>query len=243
MSNPKPDESANLLPSHIAIIMDGNGRWAEEHGLSRLEGHEEGANSVVAMMKACNRLGINCLSLFAFSTENWKRPKHEVEGLMRLLVRFLKDKSGELHKNKIRLRTMGELKQLPSLAQAEIERVVAETACYKDHTLNLAMNYGSRMEIARAARLIAQKVESGTLESSEISPQTVTENLYLPELSDPDLLIRTSGEMRLSNFLLWQLSYTELYFTDTYWPDFREAELEKAIQAYQQRNRRFGAHS
>jgi undecaprenyl diphosphate synthase len=228
------------VPSHVAIIMDGNGRWAEEHGLPRLKGHEEGAQSVLAVLKAAREAGVKYITLYAFSTENWKRPKEEVDGLMTLLVTFMQKHSKEFLKNKIRLRVMGEQDRLPRTVQAGLRKLMEQSAKEYERTLIVALSYGSRKEIAEAARAIARKAAAGELNPEEITEETVAQNLYLPDVPDPELMIRTSGELRLSNFLLWQLSYAELYVTETYWPDFREKGFFQALENFEQRDRRFG---
>jgi len=224
----------------VAVIMDGNGRWAKQHGLPRLKGHEEGAESVRAVIQACRDHGVEYLTLYAFSVENWVRPAAEVQGLMRLLRRFLKNEEPLLHKHKVRLRVMGRLEDLPILVQRGLKRVMTATADYTEGQLILALSYGGRTEIAAAASAIASKVKAGKLKVSAIDEALVGAHLYLPDLPDPDLMIRTSGEMRLSNFMLWQLSYAELYVTPVLWPDFREPQFAEALQAYSQRQRRFG---
>lgn len=228
------------VPEHVAIIMDGNGRWAKERGLSRLKGHEEGAESVRAVIRACRAHGIKYLTLYAFSVENWVRPQSEIRGLMSLLERFLKDREFELHENQVRLRTIGRIEDLPGRIQRELARVEQDTLDYKKGQLILALSYGGRSEIARAARLIAEKAVKGEIRPGKISEATVAQHLYLPDVPDPDLLIRTSGEIRISNFLLWQLSYSEFYFTNVLWPDFREEQFAVAIEEYKRRNRRYG---
>jgi undecaprenyl diphosphate synthase len=230
----------NKIPRHVAIIMDGNGRWARQRGLSRLKGHEEGAESVRAIIRACKEFGVKYLTLYAFSVENWIRPRAEISGLMRLLARFLKTQEHELHENKVRLRTIGRIEDLPKHIQDELERVKKATSHYKEGQLILALSYGSRAEITNAVRQIAKRVKAGEIEPKNIDEDMVSANLYAPDVPDPDLLIRTSGEMRISNFLLWQISYSELYVTDVYWPDFREKEFAKAIAEYGKRQRRFG---
>ncbi|MBN2301809.1 MAG: isoprenyl transferase [Lentisphaerae bacterium] len=228
------------IPRHIAIIMDGNGRWAKQRGLSRLQGHKEGAQSVRAIVRACKDEGVKYLTLYAFSTENWARPKEEVAGLMKLLVDFLKEQECELHENKVRLRVIGRTEDMPILVQSELKRVIKATSAYDSGNLTLALSYGGRSEIVRSARLIAEQVRGGRLKPSDIDEATIAENLYAPDVPDPDLMIRTSGEMRISNFLLWQLSYSELYITDTLWPDFRAEQFHEAILEYGRRRRRFG---
>ena len=230
----------NPTPNHVAIIMDGNGRWAKRRGLPRLKGHEEGAESVRAVISACKKAGVRYLTLYAFSVENWTRPVAEIRGLMRLLQKFMKDREQELHENKVRLRVIGRIEDFPLMVRRELNRVMRATAAYDEGQLILALSYGGRTEIANAARRIARQVEDGKLRSADVDEKTVAQNLYAPDIPDPDLMIRTSGEMRLSNFLLWQLSYAELYITDVLWPDFREREFMKALEEYRHRQRRFG---
>jgi len=228
------------LPRHVAVIMDGNGRWARNRGLPRLKGHEAGAESVRAILKACRKFDIEYLTLYAFSSENWIRPRPEVTGLMALLKQFLRDQSFELHENQVKLRVIGHVQDLPSSVRKELNRVMEETAHYKKGTLTLALSYGGRAELTDAMRAIAMKVKEGRLSPYAISEKTIQQHLYAPDVPDPDLMIRTSGEMRISNFLLWQLSYAELYVTPVLWPDFREPEFAAALENYQQRHRRFG---
>ena len=220
--------------------MDGNGRWAKKRGLPRLKGHEEGANSVRAAVRSCRDFGVEYLTLYAFSVENWVRPPSEIRGLMRLLRRFLKDDEHELHENEVRLRVIGRMDDLPKMLQAGLNRVMKATEHYTKGQLILALSYGGRTEIAYAARQIAVKVKAGELDPETVDEATVAAHLYAPDIPDPDLMIRTSGEMRLSNFLLWELSYSEFYVTDVLWPDFREQEFKAAIDAYGRRKRRFG---
>ncbi|QHI70948.1 isoprenyl transferase [Tichowtungia aerotolerans] len=228
------------VPTHVAIIMDGNGRWANERGLPRLKGHEEGAQSVLAVLRAAKAVGVKYLTLYAFSTENWKRPKDEVDGLMTLLGSFMQKHSREFLKNKIRLRVMGELDRLPRAVRGGLSKLMKESAKDYEHTLIVALSYGSRKEIADAAKAIARKTAEGELDPDAITEETFSQYLYLPDVPDPELMIRTSGELRLSNFLLWQLSYAEFYVTDTYWPDFREKEFFQALESFGKRGRRFG---
>ena len=237
-----PDEllKKGAIPQHIAIIMDGNGRWAKSKGMPRAFGHREGVRSVRDIVSACGELGVQSLTLYAFSTENWKRPKDEVSMLMRLLVSSLHAEIDNLHENNVRLMTIGELTKLPKEAQKELQDAIVRTADNNGLTLNLALSYSGRWDIVRAARKLAVEVRSG-----KISPEDIDETLFSSYLStvnipDPDLLIRTSGEMRLSNFLLWELAYTEFYISDRYWPEFRKDELYEAIRTFQQRERRFG---
>jgi undecaprenyl diphosphate synthase len=220
--------------------MDGNGRWAQERGLSRIEGHKEGAQSVRAVLRAAARAGVEFITVYAFSTENWKRPPQEVEGLMRLLVSSLNAYEQELHDNKIRLRVMGQFDRLPLLVRKRLQKTLDATKDYTDHTFIIALSYGSRMEIADATKRIAEKVKAGELDPKIIDEKTITDHLYLPDVPDPELMIRTSGELRLSNFLLWQLSYSEFYITDTFWPDFREEQFFQALEAFNGRDRRYG---
>lgn len=225
---------------HIAIIMDGNGRWAQAKGLPRVKGHEAGAQNVRRIMKAAKSAGVKYLTLYAFSVENWNRPKLEVEALMRLLKHFLSNYEQEFHENKIRLRIMGRKTDLPSKILKEIERVEEATSSYADYTLIIALSYGGRVELVNAAKKLAERVESGELKASEIDEKSFMSELYLPDVPDPDLIIRTSGEFRVSNFLLWQCAYSEFYITPICWPDFDEAELNKAIASFDSRDRRFG---
>lgn len=233
-------ETPPKVPRHIAVIMDGNGRWAQRQGLSRIKGHEAGAESVRAVLRACKQAGVKYLTLYAFSVENWVRPKEEIGGLMQLLRLFLERNEHELHENKIRLKVIGRLNDLPKLIQRKLIKVMESTKDYDAGTLILALSYGGRAELVDATRAIARKVANGSLAPDQITDETVAAHLYAPDVPDPDLMVRTSGEMRLSNFLLWQLSYAELYVTDVLWPDFREEHLLKAIEAYAQRHRRFG---
>ncbi|MBL7016860.1 MAG: di-trans,poly-cis-decaprenylcistransferase [Kiritimatiellales bacterium] len=220
--------------------MDGNGRWANEHGLPRLKGHEEGAQSVLAVLKAAKEAGVQYLTLYAFSTENWKRPKDEVDGLMTLLATFMQKHAREFLKNKIRLRVMGEVDRLPKAVQAGLRKLMEQSEKDYERTLIVALSYGSRKEIAEAAKAIARKAAAGELDPETVTEETVAQHLYLPDVPDPELMIRTSGELRLSNFLLWQLSYAEFYVTETYWPDFREKEFFQALESFGKRGRRFG---
>ncbi|NQT91256.1 MAG: isoprenyl transferase [Lentisphaerae bacterium] len=228
------------IPAHVAIIMDGNGRWAKSRGLPRIKGHEQGAESVKAVVEACRTAGVKYLTLYAFSVENWVRPKDEIMALMGLLMKFLRGQEKELHKHEVRLRITGRLEDLPREVRRELERVMRATEAYESGQLILALSYGARTEIARAARLIAEKAVSGELDPADVDEEVVAAHLYLPDIPDPDLLIRTSGEMRISNFLLWQISYSELYVTDVPWPDFREEEFQNALAEYGKRQRRFG---
>ena len=228
------------VPEHVAVIMDGNGRWAKERGLPRLKGHEEGAQSVLAVLKAAKESGVKYLTLYAFSTENWNRPKDEVDGLMTLLATFMQKHAREFLKNKIRLRVMGEVDRLPKAVQVGLSKLMEQSAKDYERTLIVALSYGSRKEIAESAKAIARKVAAGELDPETVTEETVAQHLYLPDVPDPELMIRTSGELRLSNFLLWQLSYAELYVTEAYWPDFREKEFFQALESFGKRGRRFG---
>lgn len=232
--------NSGQIPRHVAIIMDGNGRWAKERGLPRIRGHEEGTESVRAVVRACRPAGVKYLTLYAFSVENWVRPRLEIGGLMGLLKRFLTEQEHELHENRVRLRTIGRMADLPSDLQKELRRVMAATESYDDGHLILALSYGGRVEIVEACRALAREVQAGRLDPDKIDEKKIAANLYLPDVPDPDLLIRTSGEMRVSNFLLWQISYSELYVTKVLWPDFREAQFQEAIAEYGRRHRRFG---
>ena len=231
---------SQAVPQHVAVIMDGNGRWAKSQGKARIKGHEVGAESVRAVLKACRESGVKYLTLYAFSSENWVRPMAEIKGLMALLDRYLTQNSHELHENEIRFRVMGEMADFPMPLQKLLNRVIDETKEYDKGHLILALSYGGRREIVQAVKKIAVKTAQGELTPEDITEETVAQHLYLPDVPDPDLMIRTSGEMRLSNFLLWQLSYAELYVTDTFWPDFREPQFAEALRDYAGRHRRFG---
>lgn len=228
------------LPRHVAIIMDGNGRWAEKRHEPRLFGHKAGADSVRNVVEAARELGIQVLTLYAFSSENWNRPTREVSGLMSILKKFLVSELSRMQKNDIRLSCIGELERLPDEVRTVLLDSIAKTSANSAMVLNLALSYGARDELARAARHLAEACLAGQLKPEEITPELISENLYTADLPDPDLLIRTGGEARLSNFLLWQLSYAEIYFTDVMWPDFRKEIFLKAILDYQKRERRFG---
>jgi undecaprenyl diphosphate synthase len=231
------------LPKHLAIIMDGNGRWAKQKGLLRTLGHESGTKSVKANIKTCAKLGIENLTLYAFSTENWNRPKIEVDTLMKILVRSLKKELKTLQENNIKLNTIGNMEKLPESAQAELLDVIHKTKDNTRMTLTLALSYGSRDEIVNAVKIISDKVKNNIISIDSIDDSIINEHLYTQNLPDVDLLIRTSGEHRISNFLLWQIAYAELYFTDILWPDFKEQDLYEAIISYQKRERRFGKTS
>ena len=231
------------LPKHIAIIMDGNGRWAKQRGLLRALGHENGTKSVKKVIEVCAKLGIENLTLYAFSNENWNRPKLEIEALMRILVNSLKKELPTLENNNIRLNAIGNLSLLPKSAQKELQEVITKTAINTQLTLTLALSYGSREEIVNAVKKISDKVKNNIISIDTIDDSIINEHLYTQNLPEVDLLIRTSGEHRISNFLLWQIAYAELYFTDILWPDFKEQDLYQAIISYQKRERRFGKTS
>ena len=237
---PGSDASKAPPPTHVAIIMDGNGRWAQARGLPRSKGHEAGAEAVRTALRSAVALGIRYLTLYAFSVENWKRPKDEVTKLMTLLRTFLADHESGLHETKTRLRVLGRRSDLPFLVDQTLRRVERATEQYTEHTLVLALSYGGRTEIARAARQIAEQVRDGTLDPKDVDEAAVARNLYLPDIPDPDLIIRTSGELRLSNFLLWECAYSELYVTPVFWPDFGEKDFREALEAFSHRKRRFG---
>jgi undecaprenyl diphosphate synthase len=220
--------------------MDGNGRWATERGLPRTAGHEAGADSVQEVVRACGELGIEALTLYSFSTENWGRPEDEVDTLMALLAKYLVEQREEMMTNRVRLRGIGELDRLPRHVRTLLDEATALTAANTGLELTLALSYGSRAEIVDAVRRIAARVAAAELAPGDIGERTVSEHLYTAGTPDPDLLVRTSGEMRLSNFLLWQLAYAEIYVTDVYWPDFRRPQLQVALDAYARRQRRYG---
>jgi undecaprenyl diphosphate synthase len=231
------------LPRHIAIIMDGNGRWAKKHALGRISGHKKGADAVRTAVKTCRELGIKVLTLYAFSVENWLRPAEEVKALMNLLQEYLHSEIDELHKNGIRLITIGNLEALRADLKSALEEALKRTAQNKDMILNIALSYGGRDEIITAVKHIVKDIEAGKISIEDITKDFFSKYLYTTGLPDPDLLIRTSGEYRISNFLLWQSAYTEFYFTSTLWPDFRKRNLLEAIAEYQRRERRFGMTS
>ena len=231
------------LPKHIAIIMDGNGRWAKQRGNARIFGHKNAMKAVREVCEGCAELGVGYLTLYAFSTENWNRPKMEVMGLMDLLVTAINTETDTLIKNNIRLNAIGRLTDLPEKVRTNLLEAIDRTKANTGLTLTLALSYSSKVELVDAIRKIAQDVESGTIAADNIDDSVVSQNLYTAGMPDPDLLIRTSGEYRISNFMLWQLAYSELYFTPTFWPDFDKEELYKAIVDYQQRERRFGLTS
>ena len=229
-----------IFPNHIAIIMDGNGRWAKARNLPRVSGHTEGINSVREIVRICGEIGISYLTLYTFSSENWARPKIEVSAIMKLLLGTIRKEINNLHQNNVRLSSIGNLQDLPSESRRGIIEGMEKTKNNTGLNLILALSYGSRQELLRAVKRIAIKIESGKLESKYISEDILSQELYTSNIPDPDLLIRTGGENRISNFLLWQLAYTELFMTDMFWPDFREKALLEAIVDYQSRQRRFG---
>jgi len=231
------------IPKHIAIIMDGNGRWAKEKGRLRVFGHENGTKSVRTTVECCAELGIKNLTLYAFSTENWNRPKLEVKILMQLLISSLKKEMSTMQKNSIRLNAIGNLEHLPTRVRKELLHVIDETKNNSQMTLTLALSYGSRDELVNATKQICEKVKNNIISVESIDEPLINQHLYTQNLLDVDLLIRTSGEKRISNFLLWQIAYAELYFTDVYWPDFTNENLYEAIINYQKRERRFGKTS
>ncbi|GAA0709584.1 isoprenyl transferase [Paraclostridium ghonii] len=234
------DINLSNVPTHIAIVMDGNGRWAKERLLPRTVGHKAGVEAIRAVTKECSALGVKHLTLYAFSTENWKRPKLEVEALMNLLYTYLNKELKELHKNNVKITTIGDIDVLPGKSLDAIKNAIDIT---KDNTglnLNIALNYGSRNDIKNAVVDIVKNCKSGKIDIEDITEDTITKYLSTKFIPDPDLIIRTSGEQRISNFLLWELAYSEFYFTDVYWPDFDENEVRKAIYVYQSRDRRFG---
>jgi undecaprenyl diphosphate synthase len=234
------EQAKASVPGHVAIIMDGNGRWAKQRHLPRVEGHRNGVESVRAVVRAAGEVGIKQLTLYAFSVENWNRPKDEVDTLMQYLARFLKNEIGELNKNNVRLDAIGQIYRLPEFVQDQLKKTKAALAKNNGLMLILALSYGGRTEIIEAMRGIGQKIKDGQLDPAEINEQLVSEHLYTRNYPDPDLLIRTSGEMRISNFLLWQISYAELVVTPTLWPDFRKAQFFEALEEYTRRHRRFG---
>jgi undecaprenyl diphosphate synthase len=234
---------AETIPRHVAVIMDGNGRWAERRGLDRVQGHRAGIEALRATVRAAHELGVRFLTLYAFSTENWSRPKGEVDALMGLLEHYLAAELEELDRNGIRLRAIGRLDRLPEVTRVKLEEALERTRDNSEMTVVFALSYGGRTEIADAARKLARDVESGKLDPEQIDEKTFAAYLYDPELPDPDLLIRTGGEARVSNFLLWQIAYAELHVTEVMWPDFRKNDLVEAVLDYQQRERRYGLTS
>jgi undecaprenyl diphosphate synthase len=228
------------IPSHVAIIMDGNGRWAQSKNLPRMAGHNAGMQTIKEIVKASSAIGVKHLTVYAFSTENWKRSTEEVSGIFKLIVIYIEKELKELHENNVKVRVLGDYEKLPKEAVLSLSRSLETT---KDNTglqFNIALNYGGRDEILRSVKKLAQDVEAGSLKADEITEEMISDNLYTAGVPDPDMIIRTSGEMRLSNYLLWQCAYSELVFTDVLWPDFTREEYEKMIEIFQNRKRRFG---
>ncbi len=240
MSSLRDKINSSNLPKHIAIIMDGNGRWAAEHGFDRIIGHQHGVTSVREITEAAAEVGIKYLTLYTFSTENWGRPQYEVDALMELLIDTIEKETPTLHKNNVRLMAIGDLDRLPGNAKEKLLRCIEHTSKNTGLALVLALSYSSRWEITNALKIIAMELESGKISVDDINEQLISENLTTKNIPDPDLLIRTSGEERISNFLLWQIAYAELYFTQTHWPAFRKESFYEAIIDFQQRERRFG---
>lgn len=240
MSSFKDKIDTSCLPVHIAVIMDGNGRWAKERGYDRIFGHQHGVISVREVTEAAAEIGLKYLTLYAFSTENWGRPQHEVDALMELLIDTIEKETPTLNKNNIRLLAIGELSRLPQNAAAKLQRCIDETSENTGLSLVLALSYSSRWEIRNAIQLIGQEMQKGIIQAHEVTDELIAGFLTTKNIPDPDLMIRTSGETRISNFLLWQMAYTELYFTQTHWPDFRKEHFFEAICDFQSRDRRFG---
>ncbi len=228
------------VPRHIAIIMDGNGRWAKKRNLPRIAGHQRGVESVRVAVETCVGLGVEVLTLYSFSTENWKRPQDEVSALMRLIVKSLQNETNELNSNNIRLTTIGDINSLPKIVQDELKQAVEKTASNTKMTLNLALSYSGRWELVEAIKHISTQAVSGNIKPEEINEELISKYLTTSGMPDPDLLIRTSGELRISNFLLWQIAYSEIYATEVLWPDFRCKNFLEAVKSYQKRERRFG---
>ena len=234
------DKALAVLPAHVAIIMDGNGRWAKERSLPRVEGHRRGAESVRSVLRTAARLGVKYLTLYAFSVENWNRPQDEVDTLMKYLARYLKSEQREMNDNNVKLQAIGQTSRLPKFVRDQLEATRESLSQNTGTTLTLALSYGGRTELVDAVRGIAEKARDGEIDPAKISEQTISGHLYTSDMPDPDLLIRTSGEMRVSNFLLWQISYAELVVNDRLWPDFGEPEFCAALEEFAGRNRRFG---
>jgi undecaprenyl diphosphate synthase len=243
-SSPSPGNSIDIdianLPVHVAVIMDGNGRWAKKRRLNRIQGHEKGSEGVRTLVRTCREIGISHLTLYAFSTENWQRSKKEVNALMGLLIKFLKSEQQEMLENNIRLDAIGQIERLPHNVQDELQKVMRLTEKNSALHVHIALSYGGRAEIVRMVQALAKKCKAGQLQPEAITEDLVAEHLYTGGIPDPDLLIRTSGEMRISNFLLWQVAYAELYITPTLWPDFGKDEFLQILKDYQRRERRFG---
>jgi len=244
-SSPSSSSAVELdttkLPAHVAIIMDGNGRWAKKRLLNRINGHEKGSETVRTIVRTCRQIGISYLTLYAFSTENWQRPKTEVKALMALLKKFLQSERKEMVENNIRLRVIGQLDRLPTEVREALDQTMAATREQTGMNLILALSYGGRAEIVRMVQEVAEKIKRGIIDPQAVNEGLVSDHLYTRDIPDPDLLIRTSGEMRISNFLLWQIAYTELFVTTTLWPDFSKEELLQILKDFQARVRRFGA--
>jgi undecaprenyl diphosphate synthase len=240
ISSQLSSEARSNLPQHVAIIMDGNGRWARQRHLPRVEGHRMGAESARVIIRTAGEIGVKYLTLYAFSVENWNRPKEEVDALMKYLVHYLKTETAELDKNNVKLEVIGQIYRLPENVQEQLHKSIAALSGNNGLTLIMALSYGGRTEIVEAVRDIAKKVKARQLDPADITEQVFAQHLYTRNLPDPDLLIRTSGEMRVSNFLLWQISYAELVVTQTLWPDFRKPQLFAALEEYHRRHRRFG---
>ncbi len=234
------DLDPTKLPVHVAIIMDGNGRWAKKRLLNRIKGHEKGSETVRTIVRASRELGIRYLTLYAFSTENWGRPKTEVSALMSLLKKFVLSEKKDMMEHRIRLNTLGQIDKLPGDVRTALVQAMDETKDNEGMCLSLALSYGSRDEITGMVKKIAEKARQGSVRPEDITESMISDHLFTAGMPDPDLMIRTSGEMRISNFLMWQLSYAEIFFTETLWPDFSEAEYKKILKAYQMRDRRFG---
>jgi len=233
-------EAKASLPKHVAVIMDGNGRWAKQHGLPRVEGHRRGADSAREIIRTAGELGIKYLTLYAFSAENWNRPKDEVDALMKYLIHYLKTETSDLNKNNVRLEVIGQIWRLPENVQEHLKKSIATLSKNNGLTLVMALSYGSRIEIVDAVRRVSEEVKRGKLDPADINENVISDHLWTRNIPDPDLLIRTSGEMRVSNFLLWQISYAELVITPTLWPDFRKPQFYAALEEYTRRHRRFG---
>ena len=228
------------IPKHVAIIMDGNGRWAKERFLPRTAGHQEGIKRVTDIVEVAEKLDIKYLSLYAFSTENWKRPKAEIDGLMKILVYYIRSELDRIHKNNVRIQTMGDITKLPKIPREEVGKAIEKTKNNSKMVLNIGLNYGGRDEIIYGIKNILEDIKMGKIDEEDITTDLFSDYLYTQNLPDPDLLIRPSGELRLSNFMLYQIAYTEFWFSDIYWPDFKEEHFYKAIIDYQKRDRRFG---
>ncbi len=235
-----PDVAYDVLPQHVAIIMDGNGRWAKARGLPRTAGHKKGADALRNALNACRDSGVKYLTIYAFSSENWKRSSEEVSDLMQLLRHYLDNELQSMHKNKVRMRFIGDLSLLSDDIRASIKNATELTAQHQDFNLTIALSYGSRQELVRTMRKLAQKVASGEIKAEDINEDHITQSLDTAGVPEPDLLIRTGGEQRLSNFLLWQSAYTEFYFTPVLWPDFDKAHFDTALHEYARRERRYG---